>query len=418
MLAKIIMRWNRAVLIVTIIAVITLAGLLLYFFLVRQGPRDQGDLSGISPANSLPTASSQTNPASGLNETGINAIEERVPVPEKEAAELIMLVQRLVNTEVAGSTLTADGTRIMYYDKSDPAILSVDFLGSNPVSLQSPSHPVASLQWSLDKTRLVYSAEDNRVWYFDLASGQEQLLGDKITDPVFLDDNARIAYQYLDSASNKSNVSIGRVAEQLRDYKVLAEMLGQIKLQRVNGTKQVAYCLIPKDGRTSALYTVDVNTGEKQILLDQAVGTNAKWSDDGAAMVYQRLNNQNRLQLFIADFSGRNARVLARSTFVEKVAWDKSRGTLLLAVPRNLPTIDAFYQQRVRTQDILYEVDPADGRVIGKYDLAAGSGQRNYDLRNIFLSPDGNLLFFENGFDNGLYAVNLKQFRELSAGTQ
>lgn len=337
---------------------------------------------------------------------------------EKEAAKLIMLVQKLGNTEVAGSTLTADGSRIMYYDKSDPAILSVDFLGRNPVRLQSPLYPVASLQWAPDKTRLIYSAEDNRVWYFDLASGQEQLLGEKISDPVFLDDNARIAYQYLDTSSNKSNVSIGRVADQLRDYKVLVEMLGQIKLQRVNGTNQVAYCLIPKDGRTSALYTVDANTGEKQILLDQAVGTSAKWSADGTAMVYQRLNNQKQLQLFIADPLGRNSRVLARSTFVEKVAWDKNRGTLLLAVPRRMPSVDGFYQQQMRTQDILYEIDPTDGRVIGKYDLAAGGGGRDYDIRNMFLPPEGDLLFFENGFDSSLYAVNLKQFRELSAGTQ
>lgn len=130
-------------------------------------------------------------------------------------------------------------------------------------------------------------------------------------------------------------------------------------------------------------------------------------------MVYTQRPSGGSLQLFIADGNGRNTKILPKTTFVDKIAWDNNADKIFLAVPQRIPTLDEYYGQEKKTQDIFYEYDLTSGAMNQLFDVAKIIPGKQIDAHNMFLSHEGQLLFFENSYDHGLYVVNVRKAREL-----
>jgi Tol biopolymer transport system component len=188
-------------------------------------------------------------------------------------------------------------------------------------------------------------------------------------------------------------------------------MNGRLKMQRVPQSNKLGYYLEPDANRAAAVYTVDVESQQKEILLNQATGLDVSWSPDGQKMVFNKIGATGQLELYLADGSGHDAKRLETATYVTKLAWSHDSRYLYLAVPRNMPAVNDFYKKGAKTEDILWQLDLETGEKIFAFDSRYGDVQRKVDAREMILAPNGDLLFFKNAHDQSIYVANLKRLR-------
>lgn len=402
-------------LIVIIVAVVAMAVLILYFFVFRNRPDNSTSANNaVSTGLTNSGDSAVYNPAQGLgSDQPVPAGRTPGSPSEEELSQEMPLINRVVNTDVVGATLANESGRLIYYDALDQMLVSVDFLGLDPIFLRGSTEQASQINWVADKSKMVYTSPEGEVFFLNVITGEEEKLGQKILDPQFADGADQIVYHYVDAGAAVSNISVGSGEKQLSDYRVLAQMKGRLMLQAIPATGLVAYCLQPAQGVTSMLYTVNVANGNQELLLNQAEGMAANWNNGGTKMVYTQRPSGGSLQLFIADGNGRNTKILPKTTFVDKIAWDNNADKIFLAVPQRIPTLDEYYGQEKKTQDIFYEYDLTSGAMNQLFDVAKIIPGKQIDAHNMFLSHEGQLLFFENSYDHGLYVVNVRKAREL-----
>lgn len=414
---------TRNILIIIIVAAVLFAVLLVFFLLFRQEGGDQSapniaDLNG-SPNSPSMTNQAESNQAVGLattppwpNEIGSDTLAS---VSEDAAADQLLPFQRLINTKIIGAALTETGDRLQYYDAMEGSLASVSFLGADPLILGMPADPISNIIWSPDRQKLLYQAGGENFFYSRRDLLNPVNLGDKVQQPVFSDDSRQIIYQYFDPAGNKSNISIGLPHLGLSDYRVLTQMKGRVWSKRVPGQNKVAYYLSPQSNRPSGIEAVDVASGQFEILANEGLGTDATWNDDGTRMIFTKLDRARNLALFLAGGDGRNAQLLPKATFIDKATWDPNGRFIYIAVPQPLPNWTQFYQEKTRTEDVLYQIDLETNEATLVYNFHLGVNSSPIDARNLFTSPQGKLLFFVNAYDESLYVVNLKKVHEAMA---
>ncbi len=408
---------KRNILILIIISIIIFLLLLIFFFLFRSNTvvKEDGNVS-----DALLTAGySETNPALGLDSSysqPVSQVDKPIKtVSEDEASEHLPVLQKLVATRVLGAILTSDLTRLQYYDLLEKTLMSVDFLGAEPIVLATPIDSIEKIVWSPSRELFLYQAGSSFYNFTGLDSDSPIELSEQVQQPVFTDDSMRIIYQYYDLENNASNISVGTPSQNLSDFQTLTKITGHLWIKRIPGQGKVAYYLEPHGDRLSDVKAVNLNNRQEEILVSQGLWTDATWNNDGTVMAFTQLNNNGELQLYLADGDGRNARVAQKTAFVEKICWHPDGKSLYVAVPKILPKIKGFYQNTEFTEDVIYEIDLETGYATIVLDLNIDP-DRKIDVRNMFLSPGGKLLFFQNIRDQSLYVLNLSmvhQDREL-----
>ncbi|MFC1721489.1 TolB family protein [Patescibacteria group bacterium] len=409
------MKRLTIIIMIIIVAVVVLAGLLLYFFLFQSSTQDKSTLSETSESLSGTLSlsekqdNSEANPAVGvtdISEEEITRESTMENVSEEAAAEefRVNILGMIANTEVVGGTLSANNDRVLYYDFTEEEFVSVNLLGENSVSLSATSFPAVQVVWSPDKTRLIYETPDDGQIFTFLEGSEEIPLGSFVSSPVFTDDSAEIAYYYGDSDNDISTVSLGNPETGLTKYKELASLKGNFVVRMVPTKNKVGYYLSPSLTRQSSLYTTSLDASTTEILLSNKYAFDVKWSPDGSQMVYNKLGQNGRPELWLADGDGRNQRKLTHATYIDKVVWSPQGDYLYLAVPRNLPRIIDYYEGKIKTKDNLYTVNLATGEEYLVYELTK---IMELDIRNMFMTPQGLLIYFENYYNHNLMVINV-----------
>lgn len=390
---------------IMIVVIVVLSALLLWFYLFREPKK--------SPSLPDKTEISTTNPASELAYVAKDREEswEEVDliVSEDDATFELPELQKLINTEVVGASLDNQGSRLQYYDALEGNLLSVTFLGTEPINLASPPDFLDEIIWSPDRKKLLFRSGDTGYQYADSDLQNPVDLGNHIRYPVFTDDSQLIIYQYVDVQNGLSNISLGRPKEKMVDFSVLAKMRGDVFIKRIPGQNKVAFYLKPRIDRESAIETVDISSGLKEIIVKQGLITDATFNPQGTKMVFTQLDDRGNLQLYLSDTNGKNIKQLPQTTYIEKLVWDGTSQFIYLAVPKLLPPPSDFYKKdsvNSVTDDIIYRYDVSTGEMTPVWNLSHNPNNKIV-ARDLFLAPEGKLLFFTNTVDQSLYVLNL-----------
>ena len=382
--------------------------LLLLFFLLRIPNETQSNERVMNTISDLVIP--ETNPATGLANSKKISEKDLTPtdliISEEDATYELPEFQRLINTKVLGASLDSQGSRLQYYDALEGNLLSVTFLGTEPVNLAVPSGLLDEIIWSPDRKKILFRSGDSGFQYVDLNLQNPVDLGQHVKNPVFTDDSQSIIYQYTDLEKGLSNISIGQPMEKMADHRVLAKMRGDIFIKRIPGQDKAAFYLEPRVDRMSAVETVGLRSGLKEIIVSQGLATEVTFNPQGTKMVFTQLDDQGNLQLYLSDSSGKNIQQLPRTTYLEKVAWDSTGQFIYLAIPKLLPRPIDFYQKSALTDDVIYRYDINSGEMSPIWNLSLDPNNKVV-ARNLFLSPEGKLLFFVNAVDQSLYVLNL-----------
>ncbi|MFC1721491.1 TolB family protein [Patescibacteria group bacterium] len=408
-------------LIIIIVAICVLAGLLLFLFLFRgqsmtvESPASEENLGG-TLSLSTDRDSSEINPAVGVTDISPEEIAARgtiVDINEDEASARLQILQRVIDSAVISPTLSAEEAHIQYYDVYDEEIRTTNLVGDDQQTLDFPLHIVGKIIWANDKNSYVYESPGEGTFFAGLDGEEDVALGDLVKSPVFVGPDNVLAYHFADLAHDNSTVSIGNPAQGLQDYLVLARLRGNVIVKNIPGTEKIAYYLSPNVNRQAAIYTVNLEGSQTEIISSKSYAMDAKWSPDGSKMVYTKLGDNGRPQLYLADGNGQNSYPLTYSTYVEKIVFSQTANKMYMAVPSELPRIADFYGKGVKTTDRIFEVDLESGEAWELYDLVATAG--GFGAFNLFLSSEEKLLYFTDDTDSNLYVFNIAKFyRELA----
>lgn len=116
------------------------------------------------------------------------------------------------------------------------------------------------------------------------------------------------------------------------------------------------------------------------------------WSPDSKKFLFTKLDSSTqKFNLWMADLSSGITKNLGVATSETKAVWSKDGQTILAAVP-----VSGTFGQGL-TSDTIYKIDLLTNN---RTEYNPGSG---VDVREMFTSLDGGVIFFKNAQDNSLY---------------
>ena len=303
--------------------------------------------------------------------------------------------QAFDTADVFASALSADGAKILYFEKFSGNLFSADFLGSGKEKMSAADAPdLLKARWSNDKTRVILSfptEEGVANILYDLTKQKTTPLDAEITDFVFGPKDNRFVFArdgqvYLSDADYKkpSLIYSGRI---------LNAMLSWPEASTV-------YIITPASEYVpGALLSLNIKNGAlKKILEAPALIINP--SLDGKKLLYSSRNS-----LFLADNAGKGLMPLPFSTLASKCVFAANMVNLYCAVPKSMPSnfvIDDYYKGLIDFDDEFKKVNLKTNDVSN---IQAPEG--NFDAQNLIISPKEDYLMFVNRKDGKLYSIKI-----------
>jgi len=139
----------------------------------------------------------------------------------------------------------------------------------------------------------------------------------------------------------------------------------------------------------------------------------SKWSEGGSKLLYNASSagDDYNPRLWLTDAStgrlGESQTNLQVNTWADKCAFGSGDSSIYCAVPSYLPRGAGLYPELAKgIPDLFYRIDLNSGV---RVPLAIPIGSKeSYSAQNLFLSPDGSILYFVDSTDNRLHSIRLK----------
>ncbi|EKD49461.1 MAG: hypothetical protein ACD_63C00137G0002 [uncultured bacterium] len=405
-------------LIVIIIAIAIVASLLVYFYLFGESRNSAAPSRGeadeespiINPAEGV-VPESEIREAGEVSKAG-SYEQAAFVVSEEDAASRLEKFQKIIASATVAPTLSADKKRILYYDAIEKNFYAAAFTGTDPIEMTGEDFTevdIDEIVWAPNKDKLVYKTLDDEKIFFKIGDEVSKELSSNISNYVFSNDSVSLFYKYTDG--NKSNISRGTPESGLADFRSIKDVMAtDVVLRRVPNEEFIAYFLPPNGRREAGVNKVSYDGSITEVVLNKGYGVDAVWSLDGDKVVFSRTNSKGVVKLFVGDGNGLHEIDTELTTFVDKTAWSKDGKLLYAAVPETILDVEKYYGKKIKTKDKLYEINTGSGAATLLLDFAAFD--EKIDMRDMFLTDGGNLLYFRNNYDDSVYVVNIKKIKE------
>lgn len=319
---------------------------------------------------------------------------EEIPEPE---------LLQIVKKPVLGATLAADGAKIMYYARSGGKLESVDFSGENQEQI-SPLTIVSMFDvvWQKAKRKSIVS-------YSEDAGIKRFINTTATTSVVFLPEGARSADFSPDSRSlayllRKSDVTQLVIASEdgKKPAVVYETPIADFSLSWI-APKKILLQSAPSNRVPGIAYLFDTGTKTLEKIFSGALGAMTIASPDGNSLLTSFMSNNESIALSLINQNGENGMTVTPATLAEKCVFAKDAKTLYCAVSQNgtdLP--DAWLRGDVALEGQFMKI-PTNTRI-----AEAISEKTPFDAINLFLSPDGQYIFFQDKNDMTLWRLTLR----------
>jgi len=163
-------------------------------------------------------------------------------------------------------------------------------------------------------------------------------------------------------------------------------------------------------------YVLDLTTGAKKLILQQATGLMAKISPDGTRVLYSDTQEGSLPKLSIRNIETNATIRLDASGFAEKCVWSLAGAKIYCALPNSFPQVlypDAWYQGDVHFSDSLWEIDTLTGEMRQLFSPKESEGI-SIDMVSLSTDLTGRVIFFINKTDQTLWSITLPSEEEVS----
>lgn len=329
---------------------------------------------------------------------------------EKSELEILNIIQKpVVSADIFGSST------IRFIDMLTGHIYDADFNGENQQKLSNTTIlNIFDASWGR-------GAKNAIIKFLSAGNGETNVysaeFNDGSTAGVFLPNNIKSAI-----ASKTENKITYITREQEKEFIFTADIKNGGKKQILslpasdsiisfNGRDSIGILTKPSAFSKGYLYLANANleNGSSKNLnkIAEGNGLNVLWSDDGEKIfIFETADRQ--IQNRIENLKDERIFYLPVKTLPEKCAFSKLRKEIIFcAIPLNLAGgdyPDDWYMGKVNFKDNLYEINYITSDLLA---INQKIENENFDIENLFLSPEENYLFFTDKNDKRLWRIKI-----------
>ncbi len=388
---------RKSIIIVAAILLFVLLGALaFYFFGAVPQPGERRGIFG-----TLPLVGREAPPARPTPPAPPGALPPAAAEREKQ------VLLQIIETNVLAPTLSADGKSLYYIVREDGHIKKTDLEGRNPETVSNLTVlETFEALWSPKKTKLVMRYHDAgavKTFLNELATGTpSRVLPPTLTSAAWSPDGTQLAY--LSRQGETTNLVIAD--EKLRSSRVVFSTPIPDLIIQWASRNSILLVSKPSGLAPSLVERFDVGTRRLQTIFANLNGVTLLPLPDGSGFLSSATSDRGTPQtLGIYKFSDGSTRDLSIITQAEKCAFDSKGERLFCGVPQGgwggvMP--DEWYRGAVSFSDALVEID------------LKTNARKNLDLKgisvdivNLFASPDGEFLFFQDKNTGNVWRLTL-----------
>ncbi len=417
-------RYKRPLMIIAFVAFVVVMAYLLYtvFFHNVPLPDTGGGTTTTTEVGRLPQAGSGSNINPAGNDTGNLPIVSDIPTSSPSFIEnqnpditptavgRITNTSRLVDGPTLGQTINSKTGQVQYYNPADGKFYGVDQNGQTNLLSNKVFYNVSDVTWSKDGNKAVLEYPDSSKVVYDFATKKQATLAKHWEDFDFSANGDKLVMKSLGMdpdnrylAITNSDGSGGKVIEYIgeNDKRVYPSWSpnNQIVAMYTEG--------IDYDRQT--VYFLGLNNENFKSTVIPGRGFQQQWSPDGNRLLYSVYYSENQMKpmLWIVDASGsqigNNRQMLNVQTWAEKCNFSGSN-ELYCAVPTSLDYGAGFLPSLSdQTPDQIYKINTQTGT---KQLMAIPDN--DVTISNLFVSPDGNNLYFTNKNTGSINKIKLR----------
>lgn len=319
-------------------------------------------------------------------------------------------VTLLSNTKTYNTTLSKNGLYLYYYDKESEKFYKTDSKGNITPLDDKTFYQVEQVSWSPDREKAILEYPDGANIVYDFSAKKQYTLPKHWIDFNFSPDSDKIISKTI-GINNENNFliisdSTGTKTKVIRELGKNADKV--LPLWSPNN-QVVGMYVTGSDLEQQEVFFIGQNNENFKSMLVEGWGFEGQWTPQGDKLLYSVYSSrtQNKPELWIVDAQsnsvGRNRRELKVETWADKCAF-YDNDTLYCAVPQGLKDNAGLFPEEMDTApDIIYKINISTG----SKSLVALPDE-NHTMSSIFVSPNGDSIYFTDKNDGKIYKVGIK----------
>lgn len=215
----------------------------------------------------------------------------------------------------------------------------------------------------------------------------------------WLPSGTQIVYVWVDNGK----AILSQANPDTKNFQKLADMWETDDILRVSPDGSQILYYEAAGSPNNAINSVSIDGKVWKGLVKTGQNYGVLWSPDSQKFLFAKKDvSSQQYQLWYYNLTSGEVRNLQLFTTTDKVAWANDSQTIYAAVPSSGMAVPEGLPGGGLTNDSFYSLN-----IVSNNKKQFTTGSTPIDGRNLFLSGDGNFLFFKNAQDGGLYYLNL-----------
>lgn len=312
-------------------------------------------------------------------------------ISQTEKKEFLFKPQIMIN-EVVDSPAAKDD---IYF--CSPRGINKYSLQDNRKELILSLYPCNNILWS-PKGNRGYIISGTTTIFFDIETKEVKKLSKNIVNIIWYNDGNRVVYQYLNLFSKRNELYIAD--PKVENSEKIIDLEGEEEVNFLAWQGNDLYLTYGESTDLSSrlLWRINIAAKQKEELKEWEGNPSYIMSLEDNKLIFEtlKINNEGKVYPMLYLVSEKGKKDLNLETFLNKCT-KKNNSKILCGISENLYSI--------RSSDIIVEVDLETGDIVP---LTKKDDKQSINVRNLFLSEDGDKLFFINNIDGRLWGLSLQ----------
>lgn len=419
------LNWKRIALLLGFIATVFIFGYLLYYLFFKPSLPSNQPINTNQPDQTntgLPSAGTNTNiPVAGnINgslpgvNTNTNTALGETPRPEEETSPIasggVTSVTSLTNTTAYQPTLSADGSTVVYYDRTTGKFYTVGSSGKSTPLSDQVFFQAQNIYWSPNKQQAVIEYPDGANILYNFETKKQITLPSHWKEFSFSPTNQQLVFKSMGTDTDNRWLAIANAdGSQAKKLEHLGDKDATVYPAWSPNNQVVAMYTEDNDFDKQNLFFVGKNDENFKLMTVDGRGFKGIWSTQGDKLLYSvySSNNDYKPTLWITetqgDTIGDSKQALKIDTWADRCSF-ANNDTIYCAVPQTLARGSGMFANELDTAPSdVYRIDLKTGF---RSKIAVPDG--NYNIEKVFAADNGDYLYFTNKNDGRLYSIRLK----------